>query len=144
MLQIPECFYRISIKALICDAEWKFMLIQERDGKRELPWWGLDHGELPAAWLAREIREEMRLEVDRVAEEPLCMTTHTIRYESGIARRADIVYETSVVHDAFTPSDECLAIKYFSLAEAREIDVYPSTTKFLDAYEKILSAERSE
>lgn len=56
---IPNCFYRISIKALILDKDGKFLLCRESDGRWELPGGGLDHGENPQDGLMREIKEEM-------------------------------------------------------------------------------------
>ena len=39
---IPNCYYRVSVKALITDNEGKFLLIRENVGKWELPGGGLD------------------------------------------------------------------------------------------------------
>lgn len=41
-LNIPNCFYRVSVKALITNNEGKFLLIRENVGKWELPGGGLD------------------------------------------------------------------------------------------------------
>lgn len=43
MTTIPDCFYRISIKALILnEARDKFLICQEDNGKWELPGGGLE------------------------------------------------------------------------------------------------------
>lgn len=67
---IPNCFYRVSIKALVLDEEGRFLLCREDVGKWELPGGGLDHGESPRDGIIREIKEEMGLEVTSVAEHP--------------------------------------------------------------------------
>ncbi len=45
-MEVPNCYYRVSIKALVLDEKrTKFLLVQEKDGRWELPGGGLDHGE---------------------------------------------------------------------------------------------------
>jgi 8-oxo-dGTP pyrophosphatase MutT (NUDIX family) len=39
---IPNCFYRVSIKALVLDEQGRFLLCREDNGKWELPGGGLD------------------------------------------------------------------------------------------------------
>ena len=42
-MDIPECFYRISVKALVLnEARDRFLITQEEDGRWELPGGGLD------------------------------------------------------------------------------------------------------
>lgn len=57
--QIPNCFYRISIKALILDEEKRFLLVKEDNGLWELPGGGLDFKENPQEGIKREMKEEM-------------------------------------------------------------------------------------
>jgi 8-oxo-dGTP diphosphatase len=43
---LPGCYYRISVKALILDeTRTKFLVVQELDGRWELPGGGLDWDE---------------------------------------------------------------------------------------------------
>jgi len=46
-MQVPDCRYRISIKALILDKDKRFLLVQEDTGLWELPGGGLEFGEAP-------------------------------------------------------------------------------------------------
>ena len=48
---MPDCHYRVSVKALIVDEHGRFMLCKDSSGKWELPGGGLDHGEEPKAGL---------------------------------------------------------------------------------------------
>ncbi|MBU1246192.1 MAG: NUDIX hydrolase, partial [Patescibacteria group bacterium] len=59
---IPNCFYRISIKALIVDDKKRFLLVKEDNGTWDLPGGGLDFGEDAKSCLKREIKEETGLE----------------------------------------------------------------------------------
>ena len=71
MNAIPDCYYRTSIKALELDSEKRFMLIQEADGKWELPGGGLEFGETPHECLRREINEEMGVDIITIRSAPL-------------------------------------------------------------------------
>jgi len=57
--QIPDCFYRLSIKALILNEEGRFLLCRENIGQWELPGGGLEFGESPRDGIVREMKEEM-------------------------------------------------------------------------------------
>jgi len=68
---VPDCFYRISAKALILnETRDKFMIVRETNGKWELPGGGLDWSATPQEDLPREISEEMNLKVTSVAKDP--------------------------------------------------------------------------
>ena len=126
---IPNCFYRISIKALIYDEQKRFLLIKENNWLRELPGGGLDFWESPQRWISREIQEEMWLEVTSVAEHPSYFFTSKSRKGVYIA---NVLYETTVKNLDFTPSEECVEIKFFSKEDARlENNLYPNIQDFL-------------
>ena len=72
---IPNCFYRISIKALILDEKKRFLLTKEDNGYWELPGGGLVFSENPRDCLAREIQEEMGLTTTFIAEHPTYFVT---------------------------------------------------------------------
>jgi ADP-ribose pyrophosphatase YjhB (NUDIX family) len=64
-MEIKNGYYRLSVKALILDsARTKFLLVQEDNGKWELPGGGLDWGESPQDGVAREIREEIGVQIN--------------------------------------------------------------------------------
>jgi len=60
MTEIPNCFYRVSVKALILNETIdKFLISEKESGVWELPGGGLDWGASPQEDLPREIMEEM-------------------------------------------------------------------------------------
>jgi len=128
-MQVPDCRYRISIKALILDKDKRFLLVQEDTGLWELPGGGLEFGEAPQEWLKREIQEEMGIPVVHVAATPSYS-----RYENE-KRKANVIYQAQLKHLEFTSSAECVALRFFSAEEARkEITLYPNVAKFIDLY----------
>jgi len=108
---LPECFYRVSIKALILnETRDKFLICKEENGKWELPGGGLDWDASPQEDLPREIREEMGLEVTWIADNPSYFFTFAFERHHG--RGANVIYEATVKDLDFTPSDECVEIAF--------------------------------
>ena len=130
MPTVPACFYRISIKALILDEQKRFLLVLEENGTWNLPGGGLDFGEDVPTCVARELKEEMGLEVIQVAARPSYFIT-TPHYENW---RADVVYETAVKNLNFMPSDECTAIKFFTKEAALQENIFPGAKACIEAY----------
>ena len=110
---IPDAFYRISVKALVLNESGKFLLAQEDDGKWELPGGGLDFGETPQEGLIREIFEESGLRVTSISDYPSYFFTWKV---AGFWR-ANILYVTVLENFDFTPSKECQDLKFFTLEE---------------------------
>lgn len=109
--ELPECFYRVSVKALILnETRDKFLICKEDNGKWELPGGGLDWDMSPQDDLPREIKEEMGLEVVSIADRPSYF--YTFAFERHLGRGANIIYETTVKNLDFTPSDECVEIAF--------------------------------
>lgn len=48
--------------------------------------------------------------------------------------RTNVIYQIEVDHFHFTTSSECQAIRFFSIEEARKLDLYPNVEKFLTLY----------
>lgn len=121
----PQHFYRVSIKGLILDeTRTKFLITQEDDGHFELPGGGMMHTETPQDCLRREIREEMGLEVLWIADVPSFFLT----FNKGTNKDfwfANILYEAKLANLAFTPSNECVAVRYVTPEEAL---VFPAFT----------------
>lgn len=131
-MNIPDCFYRTSIKALILNDEKKFLLCLEKNGRWELPGGGLDFGEKPHAGLRRELQEESGLEITFINERPAYFLTAP-RVEGGW--KSDVIYETRVKNLNFTPSDECTEIRFFSKEEAAQVELYPTIKEFIKIFD---------
>jgi 8-oxo-dGTP pyrophosphatase MutT (NUDIX family) len=126
--EVPDCFYRVSIKALILDEEKRFLLIQENNGRWELPGGGLNFGEQPHACLTREINEEMAIPITHIADRPSYFFVASRR--NGAHWSSNIVYETTVDHLEFSPSDECVAVRFFTTQEALQENLFSNVVEF--------------
>lgn len=127
-----ECVYRISVKALITDAQGRFLLCQEADGMWELPGGGLEYDETPQEALTREIKEEMGLTVTSIEPQPSYFTT--VRNPRA-PHRANVIYRATVENLDFTPSEECVEIKFFTAKEVlKEKNIHTSVSAFTHQY----------
>lgn len=134
MNTIPECFYRISVKALILNEDRdKFLITKEDNGKWELPGGGLDWYTSPQDDVKREIKEEMGLDVTWVAKHPAYFLTVL----SGLPEkpRANVLYEVKVDSLDFTPSDECTEVRFVNADEARSLDLFENVKIFIDLFD---------
>ena len=134
MNNIPECFYRVSVKALILnETRDKFLICEEKSGMWELPGGGLDWGTTPQADLPREIQEEMGLTITKMADNPsYFITDQTLNQGNWIV---NVVYEAEVEHLNFTPSDECINIKFVDKSDIQSMKIFPTIKKLADMFE---------
>lgn len=135
--EIPNSYYRISVKALILDeSRTKFLILEEENHKYDFPGGGLDFGETPQDCIVRELKEECGIIATSVASSPSHFIT--FKHDQKGDWRINIFYETTVASLDFTPSEECIAVKFVSPEEVKNLDVYSSVTKFAEQFEKSL------
>lgn len=128
MNEIRNGYYRISVKALVLnDSRDKFLICEEESGVWELPGGGLDWGMTPQEDLPREIDEEMGLAVRKIADTPCYFIT-----DQNIDKTvwfANVLYETELESLDFTPSDECVNIRFVDKNDLKDINAFPSVEK---------------
>lgn len=133
MSEIPDCYYRVSVKALILnETRDKFLICEEESGVWELPGGGLDWGETPQEDLPREISEEMGIKVISVADNPAYFITgQTLNRGVWIV---NIVYETVLENLDFTASDECVNIKFVDKNDIQDMKIFPTIKKLAEMF----------
>ena len=125
MIEVPNCFYRLSLKGLILnETRDKFLIVQEDNGLWELPGGGLSWGESPQVGLQREIEEEMGLQVTWVSDTPSYLIVGQKKKDDIWI--ANVLFEVIVENLDFKPSEECVAIKYVSAEEAMVLNTFPN------------------
>ncbi len=120
---IPNCFYRVSIKGLILNEQRnKFLIGKDEVGFWDLPGGGLEWGTTPQADLSREVKEEMKLEVTKVAIQPCYFFTGQQTVDPDV-HIANVMYECQVAHLDFTPTRECLEIQFVGAKDVVDFEV---------------------
>ena len=136
MSTIPDCFYRISVKALVLnETRDKFLITKESSGEWEIPGGGLDHGAEVKEELQRELQEEMGLRARWIADHPSYFISGPMRRSKGELWAANILYETTLEHFDFTPSDECVAIDWINQANVGQFELFPNVEKLLQQFD---------
>jgi 8-oxo-dGTP diphosphatase len=128
MDKIPNCFYRISAKALVLnETRDKFLIVKEEDGRWDMPGGGIDWGESAHEALKREIDEEMGLKTISISKQPsyfyTCKNSRDVRLSS-------ILYETVLESLDFVPSKECMEVKFVNVKELDELDICSPLKEF--------------
>lgn len=117
--EVPDLFYRVSVKALIYnDTRDKFLIVQETNGKWEMPGGGLEWGAEPSEEVSREIMEEMGIKTVSVAPEPSYFLT--VPHDRTGTWTAQVFYETVLENLDFVPSRECSAVRFIGPDEVPE------------------------
>jgi len=108
-------------------------LLKEDNGRWELPGGGLDWNMSPQEDIKREIKEEMGIEVAWVAKHPSYFLTDL----SGLPEkpRANVIYEVKVDSLDFTPSEECIELRFVNAQEAKQLDLFENVRIFVDLFE---------
>ncbi|MEL7223020.1 MAG: NUDIX hydrolase [Bacteroidota bacterium] len=134
-MEIPECFYRISVKALVLNEERdKFLITKETSGEWELPGGGLDWGETPQSDLPREINEEMGLKITSMADHPSYFFTVAHATKPGLWV-CNVLYETTLESLDFIPTDECIAVDWLGKDNADQFDLFPNVPLLLEQFD---------
>ena len=131
MPDIPNNFYRVSVKALILDDQKRFLLAREDNDLWELLGGGLDFGETPHECLVRELHEEAGLQITHMHKQPSYFVTALNINEQW---KSIVVYETKVKDLNFVPSDECVELRFFTKEEALKEKLYPVVKEFVKEY----------
>lgn len=131
--ELPNGYYRVSIKGLILDeTRKKFAVILEDNGLWELPGGGIDHGESPEDCLKREIKEEMGLEVTEVSPSPSYFLVGKNMKERW---SVNVVFEVKVKDFNFIPSEECREFKFISPEEVDTINAFRTVKELAELFD---------
>lgn len=126
-MAIPNCFYRVSVKAVIRDPEGKILLAKEDDGRRDLPGGWLDHWETVEDTLSREIKEELGVEWHIIQHIPLGIRT-VLRpaegWETGNIYILIMAYEAEIASMDFILSAECEELRFFYKEEMQWLNLH--------------------
>ena len=127
-----QCYYRVSIKGIVVNGDGRILLSREDNGKWEMLGGGLDHNEDPVSGLKREIFEETGLKVLSVSACPKYFLTAPRIGTTITTYTANVVYEIQLENLDFTPSDECQELRFFSIDEMAQVELFPNVQALLN------------
>jgi ADP-ribose pyrophosphatase YjhB (NUDIX family) len=122
MQNIENAWYRVSVKAIIYNDKWEFLLCKENNWAWDLPWGWLDHNESVDLCLKRELFEEMWLKITNIDKNPLYFITAHKPKSKTRPWIANICYKTEVENLNFIKSDECIEIWFFNVETAKKLN----------------------
>lgn len=140
---IKQSFYRVSVKGILRDESWRFALCMkemevngEIQKKWDIPGWGIDHGENPLDALEREFIEETWLVITKIDHRP----KYFFIWESACTQKPLwLLYFEIEVDDleSLTHSKECSELRFFTLEEAFQEELYPAVRANLEEAKEV-------
>ena len=114
-MDIPNKFYRVSVKALIQDGRGKIVLVQERSNDWSIPGGGLEFGESIEVALGRELTEELGVAMQSFTPTPVAAWPSQNKKKTCYC--FIVLYAVTPTSFDFKTSEEVPAIKFFSPEE---------------------------
>ena len=134
--KISNNFYRVSIKALIINED-KILLIQEADGRWELPGGGLNYNETINQALKRELKEEFGATVNKVDKNPIYIWTQE-REKKGLKYHCLFLgYRVQLKKFKFRESAEAINYGFFNKKEMDKINLHVNLLNFYKIFNQL-------
>lgn len=115
---VPKCYYRTSVKALITDEEGRILLVKERNGGWDMPGGGLDWREAPIPALEREIDEELGCKGEIDPQPQLVLSWNS---EEAKVHLVWILYKANLDVSQITPTEDVQETRFVSPDEYGQI-----------------------
>lgn len=126
---IPQNFFRVSAKALIIKKD-KVLLVQEPDGRWELPGGGIDFEETPEQTLKRELAEELGAIVKKIDKKPLYVWQQE-RIKNDLKYYClFLAYKTKVKSFKLKTTNEAVRYEFFNKQQMKKIKLHINIVKF--------------
>lgn len=112
-------------------------MVQEPDGRWELPGGGIDFGENPEQTIKREIKEELKIKTKKVNKNPLYIWIQEAVKNNNKYYRLFLAYKVKVESFNFKATKEAVQCKFFNKSEMKRIKLHMNIVKF----KKLLNAK---
>jgi 8-oxo-dGTP pyrophosphatase MutT (NUDIX family) len=131
---IVSPYYRVATRAIILDDQQRLLVMRNHDGEYELPGGGWEYGESFADCLAREIEEELGVELAGAESRVLCTYRGPGRL-SGMALR--IAVRARLKSYDFEPVDMAEAF-WVTRDEFMALDLEPAAEEGIKEYADLI------
>lgn len=111
--EVPNCYYRVSVKALIVNDNHQVLAVNERGNGWDLPGGGLEWNETAQQALARELREEIGCSSDIETHPVLISPAHAHAHNQHVLW---IVYRAQIKPTEFSETETA---RFMTLDEIR-------------------------
>jgi 8-oxo-dGTP pyrophosphatase MutT (NUDIX family) len=117
---IPSPFYRVTLKALIFDAQKRLLLVQTAEGLWEVPGGGWEHGESMQHCIRREVMEELGVGVLQINFGT--MYPYNAKSQRGY-EALKLAVPVVLEDDQIIPGDGMVAFKYVTPQELASVEM---------------------
>jgi 8-oxo-dGTP diphosphatase len=118
--KLPSTFYRVTVKALIFDEQHRLLVCVNDEDGYEIPGGGWEHGESMSDCLARELDEELGLQLDSVGPVVGVYDMRSPFREVPVIR---IVVRATVAPGTPTPGDTIVGSRYVTEEEFLALNI---------------------
>lgn len=117
---LPSPFYRVTVKALIFDAQRRLLILWTKNDKVELPGGGWEHGETLEECVKREVEEELHVGASHVG--PI-QFTYNLHHTANNYMSLRLVVSASVDSHDFSPDDGLVRAEFVTKERFMELDM---------------------
>lgn len=119
-----NCNYRVCVKAIIRNTEWKILITYEkRKGLWDFPWWWLEHKQNIQQWLRQELNEELWISSQSIEISPQPLYSRPCIFDNWYCLFL-IAYSVNIPLSAILHTEENEDRKFVTKKELQTMELY--------------------
>lgn len=131
---LPSPYYRVAVKVIIFDELGRLLVVQNRNGKWELPGGGWEHDETLEQSVRRELAEELHVEVSNISDVEFVLRGYSQTYDIHAIRLA---VRAVLASTELKPDDTIMAYDFVNRHNFLQLDMVGSDKEFQQATDEI-------